>query len=173
MTIRQNVPAGELKSHPMVQFSLWASRIVGDEELGYSTRIVLKFDLELRIFVTGNFIDLKLFGINNKISSVRDLEEIIEKIDQYKYFMGCPIPQTYRDVETSVTFRDTEDFLHRNRCPLLISSDSANTHCKFSTRVKSTIERRMRRLSKRDINQSVCIKYLSWFQKKQLRLIRG
>lgn len=112
-------------------------------------------------------------GMKNKIDTINDLQSVIEKIDNLKFCYGSQISEDIDSVvETSIAFKDKDEFTRHKNCTLLLSPNDQEKSCKFCKGLKKTLDQKIRRMEKKKNNSGFHVPNLSFCQRKYIKIIK-
>ena len=116
---------------PAIEFTQSTSRKIKDEIRFISSKqLVFYHDMQVHAEVLGLKLDLEKIGFTGKyVSSIQELERLIEMFDNVKVCSGCALPNSIAKVETSFAIEDISKCLRHLNCSLVLPKNSKCSCC--------------------------------------------
>ncbi|XP_043483110.1 uncharacterized protein LOC122511737 isoform X2 [Leptopilina heterotoma] len=137
-----------------------------------SKKIILLPDLEIQIEISGIPVSIDKVGLENNISSVKDIENVMITLDNIKTCTGCAESNATRNVETSVAMRDCNGVLRHFKCPVVITESNKISRCKFCASTRKVLSNKYMRLKKHKQMKQLNLKLSNPAEQKKLMTMR-
>ena len=158
---------------PVIEFTQSTSRKIKDEIRFISSKhLIFYYDMQVHAEVLGLKLDLKKIGFSGKhVSSVQELEKLIEMFDNVKVCSGCASPNSIGKVETSFAIEDLSKCLRHLNCSLVLPKNSKRSCCLSCKNGKKCLAQKIVRLKKYSVLQRIRLK-VSPPKEKKLQLLK-